>query len=139
MMEGMGFALKWIELIVRCISSVSYSVIINGKVWRNFKIKIWKVSWDFLPTFVNLQRRQLCATVASPRCGVNAEITSHVFRQYPRSIEIWHYLELQWVLVNLEMGMWEWLTWFFYNGSRRQCRLFCYALWTIWNERNKTA
>ena len=34
-MEKMGFAKKWVNLIMLCISSVSYSVIINGEACGN--------------------------------------------------------------------------------------------------------
>lgn len=33
----MSFATAWINLIRRCISSVSYSVLINGKIGNDFK------------------------------------------------------------------------------------------------------
>ena len=34
-MEKMGFAKKWVDLIMLCISSVSYSIIINGEACGN--------------------------------------------------------------------------------------------------------
>ena len=34
-MSKMGFAKKWVDLIMNCISSVSYSVIINGEACGN--------------------------------------------------------------------------------------------------------
>ena len=34
-MIKMGFAKKWVDLIMNCISSVSYSVIINGEACGN--------------------------------------------------------------------------------------------------------
>ncbi|KAA3468500.1 reverse transcriptase [Gossypium australe] len=36
-MNKMGFASKWIELIMRCVTSVSYAVSINGNRGRTFK------------------------------------------------------------------------------------------------------
>lgn len=35
-MSRMAFTAKWIDLIMRCISLVSYSVLINGKVEERF-------------------------------------------------------------------------------------------------------
>ncbi|KAA3454404.1 reverse transcriptase [Gossypium australe] len=37
MMKQMGFALRWIELIMKCITTASYAVIINGNRGRNFQ------------------------------------------------------------------------------------------------------
>ena len=34
-MSKMGFAKKWVDLIMNCISSVSYSIIINGEACGN--------------------------------------------------------------------------------------------------------
>lgn len=34
-MEKLGFDRKWVNLIMQCISSVSYSVIINGEAYGN--------------------------------------------------------------------------------------------------------
>ena len=34
-MEKLGFANKWVDLIMHCVSSVSYSVIINGETHGN--------------------------------------------------------------------------------------------------------
>ena len=37
-MERMGFSTRWINLIMECISSVSYSVLINGAAYGNIKL-----------------------------------------------------------------------------------------------------
>ena len=36
-MERMGFSTRWINLIMKCITSVSYSVLINGVAYGNIK------------------------------------------------------------------------------------------------------
>ncbi|MBA0755209.1 hypothetical protein Gogos_000126 [Gossypium gossypioides] len=38
---------------------------------------------------------------------------------------------------NTSQSYWEWLTWVFQKGNDAQCRLFCYALWAIWDSRNQ--
>ena len=35
MMEKLGFNARWINLIIQCITSVTYSIIINGVAYRN--------------------------------------------------------------------------------------------------------
>ena len=37
MMKKMGFHSQWIDYIMRCIKSVSYSIVINGKISNYFK------------------------------------------------------------------------------------------------------
>ena len=38
MMRKMGFHYKWIDYIMRCIESVFYSIVINGKVSNYFQL-----------------------------------------------------------------------------------------------------
>ena len=37
MMEKFGFSNKWVSLIMECVSSVSYSLVVNGTKCGNFK------------------------------------------------------------------------------------------------------
>ena len=44
---------------------------------------IWRLSWNYLPTKVNLQHRKLAANTSCPQCGQRAETMNHVFRECP--------------------------------------------------------
>lgn len=37
MMEKLGFCSKWIDLVMKCVSAVSYSVLVNGRTCGDFK------------------------------------------------------------------------------------------------------
>ena len=37
-MERLGFSSKWVNLVLRCITSVSYSVLINGAACGNITL-----------------------------------------------------------------------------------------------------
>jgi hypothetical protein len=37
MMRGLGFAESWISMILRCVTSVTYSVLVNGVPYRNIR------------------------------------------------------------------------------------------------------
>ena len=49
-MERMGFSTRWINLIMECITSVSYSVLINGVAYGNIKTNLRDPTrWSPLP------------------------------------------------------------------------------------------
>ncbi|KAA3466275.1 Ribonuclease H-like superfamily protein [Gossypium australe] len=112
------------------------------KLWSlnlpsKIKITTWKISWNYLPTRVNMHHRRLSTILLCPRCGAGAEDINHLFRECPVSLEIWKQLDLLEVLKNSDMMFKEWLAWAFEECSFRQCRLFCCSLWAIWDERNR--
>ncbi|KAA3490640.1 reverse transcriptase [Gossypium australe] len=58
------------------------------KLWdlnlpSKIKIVIWRISWNYIPTRVNMQLRKLSNIRTCPRCGKEAETSSHVFRECP--------------------------------------------------------
>lgn len=58
------------------------------KLWilnlpSKIKITIWKISWNFLATRVNLLQKKLTNTSACPRCGAGSENMDHLFRECP--------------------------------------------------------
>ncbi|KAA3489773.1 reverse transcriptase [Gossypium australe] len=61
-MNKMGFASNWIELIIKCITSVSYTVIINGSRGRTFKPSRGLRQGDPLSAFLFL----ICSEGLSP-------------------------------------------------------------------------
>lgn len=107
------------------------------KIPTKQKILVWKISWEYLPTFVNLFSRRICSSSLCPGCGSGAETVSHVFRECPGSVEVWSSLHYDWVLSKQELHNWNWITWLFKEASAEKCMVICYSSWTIWNERNK--
>ncbi|KAG8499524.1 hypothetical protein CXB51_006063 [Gossypium anomalum] len=84
------------------------------KLWllnlpNKVKITLWRISWNYLPTRVNMQYRKLVSNTSCPRCGERAETIDHIFRECPVIVEL----------------------------STHQSRLFCCGLWIIWGERNR--
>ncbi|MBA0575090.1 hypothetical protein Golob_024235, partial [Gossypium lobatum] len=70
------------------------------KIWSlniptKIKIIIWRLSWNYLPTKVNLQHRKLTVNTRCPRCGEVAETMNHLFRECPVTVEVWRALSLQ--------------------------------------------
>ncbi|KAA3461726.1 reverse transcriptase [Gossypium australe] len=65
------------------------------KLWSidlptKIKINIWKASWNYLPTRVNLLHKKLTTEAACPRCGLGIEtLNNHLFRECPISVEVW--------------------------------------------------
>lgn len=52
-----------------------WGLILLGKI----KIKIWRISWNYLPTFVNMKHKQLVNNVCCLQCGEVVETLEHVF------------------------------------------------------------
>ena len=48
------------------------------------KITVWKISWNFLATHVNMILRRLTNTIMCPRCGLGTEFIDHFFRECSR-------------------------------------------------------
>ncbi|KAA3464145.1 reverse transcriptase [Gossypium australe] len=111
------------------------------KLWllnlpTKIKITVWKISWHFLPTRVNLQHRRLLADPRCPRCGERAETVDHLFRECPVTVEIWSILLFGNILVNDDRTFEQWLIWVCEQFSMQDFRIFCCALWAIWGDRN---
>ncbi|KAA3460557.1 reverse transcriptase [Gossypium australe] len=100
------------------------------------KITVWKITWNFLPTRVNLQHKKLAIDPICPRCGEQAETIDHFFQGCPVTKETWSTLLLQDVLLFENGNFEEWLIWVFEQCNPRAWRLFCCALWALWGDRN---
>ncbi|XP_016681349.1 uncharacterized protein [Gossypium hirsutum] len=98
---------------------------------------VWRISWDFIPSFVKLRKRRVVSNDRCPRCNSEVEGSLHVFRDCPTTAEVWHLLNFAWAMKNRSHTIWEWLTWVFKRGNNDQCFSFCYALWWIWFSRNQ--
>ncbi|KAA3454905.1 reverse transcriptase [Gossypium australe] len=61
------------------------------KLWgtdipEKIKILVWKLSWNYLSTRVNLHCRKLAPNGECPRCQNGEETMNHLFRDYPVSM-----------------------------------------------------
>lgn len=61
----------------------------------------------------------------------------HVFHECEISVELWHNLNLAWIIQNPAVRNEEWFTWVFYNCSSSQVKQFVCGIWGIWIHRNK--
>ncbi|MFQ6619559.1 hypothetical protein Gotur_000650, partial [Gossypium turneri] len=95
------------------------------------------ISWNYIPTLVNLRCKRLTTNVRCPRCGSGEENSLHVFLQCPKSNEVWQNISMTWVTPYRDQNTRTWLTWVFEKGTNEQCKVFCCALWVIWNSRNQ--
>ncbi|KAG8481351.1 hypothetical protein CXB51_026276 [Gossypium anomalum] len=64
---------------------------------NKIKILAWKVSWNFIPTMVNLHQRRVVPTAICPRCRTGTENLRHFFVECPESEELWKELNLSWI------------------------------------------
>ncbi|KAA3481600.1 Zinc finger, CCHC-type [Gossypium australe] len=111
------------------------------KLWllnlpTKIKITVWKITWHFLATRVNLQHRRLIVDPSCPRCGERAETRDHLFRECPVTMEIWSILLFQNIMGNDDRNFEQWLIWVCEQLNMHNFRIFCCALWAIWGDRN---
>ncbi|KAA3468559.1 reverse transcriptase [Gossypium australe] len=111
------------------------------KIWQvdvptKVKIFIWKLSWNYIASKVNLHTRRLGNSRLCPRCSGGEESLNHLFRECPVSAEIWRLLSAVDLLGNTNVEFREWLTTVLVSCSLERCRLICIALWSIWGDRN---
>ncbi|KAA3487748.1 reverse transcriptase [Gossypium australe] len=111
------------------------------KLWRidlplKVKLLIWKISWNYLPTKVNLACRRVTSNTLCPRCGQSAEDMNHLFRECPVSKAVWrNMLDPDFVMFP-EAEFIDWLTKVLVLLSLEKCKLYCGLLWVIWGDRN---
>ncbi|KAA3462318.1 reverse transcriptase [Gossypium australe] len=65
-----------------------------NKLWKidiplKIKMFIWKISWNYLATRVNMSLRKLSTNYLCPHCGSGEESVNHLFRECPASVTIW--------------------------------------------------
>ncbi|MBA0636790.1 hypothetical protein Godav_029401 [Gossypium davidsonii] len=98
---------------------------------------IWRISWNFIPSFCNLKIKRVVVNTQCPRCDCEEENSYHIFQQCPTVIEVWSKLNMSWVLNQSNKNIWSWLTGIFGQGNDEQLRIFCCGLWFIWFNRNQ--
>ncbi|KAA3461497.1 glycine, alanine and asparagine-rich protein-like [Gossypium australe] len=68
-------------------------------------ITIWRISWNFIPSLVNLKHKKVVVDAQCLRCCQNEEDNSHIFCQCLTIVEVWNHLNLSWVLNNNTQNM----------------------------------
>ncbi|KAA3484577.1 Ribonuclease H-like superfamily protein [Gossypium australe] len=111
------------------------------KLWRidlpsKIKLLIWRISWNYLPTRVNLSNRKVTNNTLCPRCGEKDETMNHLFRECPASQAVWRKLSDQVFIMLPEAEFIEWLTKVVSILLLDKCRIYCGTLWAIWGDRN---
>ncbi|KAA3482264.1 reverse transcriptase [Gossypium australe] len=104
------------------------------KLWvlnlpSKIKITIWRISWNYLPTRVNMHLRRISNNSICPQCGKGAETNNYVFRKCPVTKTVWKELSFTEIL--------KWLTWVFEQCNPFRREVFCCTIWAIWGDRNK--
>lgn len=59
------------------------------KLWKLYipskvTLTIWRISWNFIPSLVNLKQKKTVDNALCPRCQQNEEDSYHIFQQCPR-------------------------------------------------------
>lgn len=75
------------------------------------KITVWRISWNYIPTWVNLHYRRLLSHTICSGCGRAAETTNHIFRECPVATTVWEELSFSELLQVPHMEFIQWFTW----------------------------
>lgn len=101
------------------------------------KLHMWRATWNFLPTFVNLCSKRVRTDSLCLRCKRAPKTLHHVFRECEPSKMVWHNFILEFVVSQISISNEEWFTWVFEYYSPLQLRLFVCGIWAIWSHQNK--
>ncbi|MFQ6666719.1 hypothetical protein Gotur_032971, partial [Gossypium turneri] len=97
-----------------------YRKLWNLQLPTKILILIWRISWNYIPSLVNLRYKRVTTNVRCPRCCSAEEYHFHVFRQCPTSTNAWISLNMSWVMEHADQNVWSWLTWVFSRGTKEQ-------------------
>ena len=61
------------------------------KLWSlqipsKIKMLLWRISWNYIPSFLNLKIKRVLVNTKCPRCECEEESSRHIFQQYPESL-----------------------------------------------------
>nr|GEV62670.1 RNA-directed DNA polymerase, eukaryota [Tanacetum cinerariifolium] len=108
-------------------------------------VMAWKVRFDFLPTLLNLSRRDLeLESILCPNCNKEVESTSHIFFACLMVRDLYRKIASWWELSYSEFDSYDdWLDWFqvlkLHSKHRDVLEGLYYAMWwLVWNFRNKS-
>ncbi|KAK5803057.1 hypothetical protein PVK06_030697 [Gossypium arboreum] len=67
-----------------------------SKLWKLYilskiQITVWRLSWNFFPSLVNLRLNRVVVKAQCPRCRQEEENSIHIFQQCPTSVEAWEH------------------------------------------------
>ncbi|KAG8488779.1 hypothetical protein CXB51_016782 [Gossypium anomalum] len=65
-----------------------YKRLWNLQLPSKIMITIWRASWNYMPTLVNLRSKRVADTTDCPRCRSGEEDISHVLRHCPVAVEV---------------------------------------------------
>ncbi|KAA3456039.1 reverse transcriptase [Gossypium australe] len=125
------------DLLLQTDTKFFYKKLWNLQLPSKLLITVWRASWNYLPTLVNLRSKRIATSTVCPRCGSRKEDIGHVFRFCPATKEIWQLLELGWINNPNIQRFWDWMTWVVGRSSHKQSRLFYSTIWLLWGSRNR--
>lgn len=74
------------NLILHIETKDFYSKLWKLQILSKIKMTIWRISWNFIPSFINLKIKRVVVNTQCPRCDREEENSCHIFQQCPRSL-----------------------------------------------------
>lgn len=117
-------------------------IIWHLNIMPKWKLFMWKLLQNSLPTSANLFRRGLIVSDVCRICLYDAEGTDHLFRHCPLAQEVWDLTPSNQVFTSLSLPFSEWVSYclvllYTRDGSNgASLPAFIGTLWAIWLTRN---
>ncbi|MFQ6641489.1 hypothetical protein Gotur_015953, partial [Gossypium turneri] len=99
-----------------------YRKLWNLQLPTKILILIWRISWNYIHSLVNLRQKRVTTTARCPRGFSEEEDSFHVFRQCPVSMDAWFSLNMAWVIEHIDPNTWLWLTWMLHERKNSSGR-----------------
>lgn len=71
------------SILLQTESKKFYSKLWSLQLPTKIAITVWRASWNYLPTLINLRSKRVITNVCCIRCGLGDEDCSHTFRHCP--------------------------------------------------------
>ncbi|XP_017617862.1 uncharacterized protein LOC108462426 [Gossypium arboreum] len=130
-----------VELYINDITNTNYTGIYK-EIWGlnlppKIRIAIWRFTYEYIPTAVNLYNRRISSSPICPSCGEVPENFMHTLLMCGLAKTVWQSIGVDWSNFNENMDFYTWLNLVFQNRRHDFGKIAATTAWALWQARNK--